>query len=544
LPHRLSGSPPLGILTVAGTGDASMRALELELLATKAQLVAAISDLETSTEEMRSANEEYQSVNEELQSANEELQTAKEEMQSINEELQTINAELSSKNDLLTVANSDLKNLLDSTQIATIFLDNDLRIKTFTEPMMQIFHLRDSDRGRPITDIVPQVSYSDLASDVRKVQRTLALVEHEVQLTDGSASFHMRIRPYRTIDNRIDGVVITFNDISEQRRRQALQAMLAAIVASSQDAIIGHELDGTITTWNAAAERILGFTAAETVGRSYAGLFPDDRAREVLTFFNQLTQSAEPARLETCCVKKGGAIVDVALTLSPVNDEQGAIVAGSTIIRDITAHRRAEEHRDLLVHELSHRVKNTLATVQSIATHTLQNAPTPKSFHEAFMARLMALSNTHDLLMSTNWRGAMLADVIVSELLPYQNENQSRWASEGDDVWLQPNTALALGMALHELATNAAKYGALSQPTGRVEVSRQMCTTDGRRRLHLAWIETGGPTVASPSRTGFGSRLIEKGLAHELDATVQLSFDPKGLRCIIDMPLPVGEAAT
>lgn len=169
---------------------------------------------------MKSVTEEYQSVNEELQSSNEELETAKEEMQSVNEELQTVNSELHGKNDLLMIANNDLQNLLDSTQIATVFLDDDLCIRNFTPAAMEVFSFRESDRGRPITDIMSLLSYDKLREDVRNVQRSLGVVEQQLDLKDESASYVMRIRPYRTVTNVISGVVITFNNISEQKQQQ------------------------------------------------------------------------------------------------------------------------------------------------------------------------------------------------------------------------------------------------------------------------------------------------------------------------------------
>lgn len=189
----------------AGVGEAETidgSAVTQELLSTKAQLQAAAEDLETANEEMRSVAEEYQSVNEELQSKNDELETSKEEMQSINEELQTINAEMFAKNEALTVLNSDFKNLLDSTQIATIFLDNNFCIKSFTPGMTEIFRVRESDRGRPICDIVTLVNYTELQRDFNKVLRDLSTIEREVRLRESDATFIMRIRPYRTIEKR------------------------------------------------------------------------------------------------------------------------------------------------------------------------------------------------------------------------------------------------------------------------------------------------------------------------------------------------------
>ena len=200
-------------------------AIEQELRTTKMQLQIAIDELDTTSEEMKSAAEEYQAVNEELQSSNEELETAKEEMQLVNEELHTINADMTAKNETMTSLNSDLKNLLDSTDIATVFLDNNLRIKTFTSGMTQIIHLRDEDRGRPTTEIVTLLNYSELQGDVRDVLLSLKILEKEVRLNTQGMTLIMRIHPYRTIDNCIDSVVITFVDISARKRAEERAAL-------------------------------------------------------------------------------------------------------------------------------------------------------------------------------------------------------------------------------------------------------------------------------------------------------------------------------
>ena len=226
--------------------------------------------MELHIEETKSATEEFQSVNEELQSSNEELETAKEEMQSINEELQTVNAELQSKNDALTGLNSDLQNLMDSTEIATVFLDQDLRIRNFTPAIAKIFPLREGDRGRPLSQIVSQLIDADLDADVTQVQRTLATVEREVQIKqdDATLTLLMRIRPYRTVDNRIDGVVVTFVDINAITLATAELARFAALARSSGDAIVGLSLDGVVNTWSPGAEHLLGYTSAEMIGRN------------------------------------------------------------------------------------------------------------------------------------------------------------------------------------------------------------------------------------------------------------------------------------
>ena len=210
----------------AANSDANVQALERALHATQTQLQAAVDELETRIEDMKSTTEEFQAVNEELQSANEELETSKEEMQSVNEELQTINNELSDKQELLTRANTDLQNLLDSTQISTVFPDDELRIRHFTPALTQLFPVRDADHGRPITDIVNQLDYTEIRADVGKVQREGTLVERDLALKDRAHVFMMRIRPYRTAKNDIDGVVITFVDITDKKQVEERQKLL------------------------------------------------------------------------------------------------------------------------------------------------------------------------------------------------------------------------------------------------------------------------------------------------------------------------------
>jgi two-component system CheB/CheR fusion protein len=208
----------------AGAAADDDRELALELAATRSQLLANIGDLETANEELRSFNEEYQSANEELQATNEELETAKEEMQSINEELQTVNTELNARNEQLTRLNNDFQNLLDSTQIATIFLDAELRVMRFTPPMTTLFALREADLGRSITEIASRLADADLAADVAAVLAAPHIIEREVALAEDAPGdvtiFLMRVRPYRTLDQRTEGAVITFVDISERKRLQ------------------------------------------------------------------------------------------------------------------------------------------------------------------------------------------------------------------------------------------------------------------------------------------------------------------------------------
>jgi two-component system, chemotaxis family, CheB/CheR fusion protein len=519
--------------------ELSSDTLERELAATRERLQATIDELETANEEMKSSNEEYQSVNEELQSINEELETSKEEMQSINEELQTVNAELNSKNEQLTRSVSDLTNLKNSTQIATIIVDNALHIRDFTPPTTAIFHLREGDRGRPVTELVNRLADANLEDDAGKVIRDLANIEREVMLKDIDTTFLMRMVPYWTIDNVIDGVVMTFVDITDRKRYETERGTLSAIVDSSLDAIIGHGLDGTITTWNRAAETIFGYRANEVVGTSMSVLFGPGREDEAAALFRRVGQAEVMATLDTELMRKDRTKIAVALTVSPVRGKAGAIVAASTIATDATDRKKMEDHQTLLMHELSHRVKNTLATVQSITAQTLRASGVGQEARAALEGRLIGLARAHDVLMEQNWVSADLREIVSRTLNAFAGNGSDRLRLEGPPVHISPKAALALAMALQELATNASKYGALSNDTGHVKVSWAVraLPTPG---LSLRWQESGGPPVASPDREGFGSRLIKRNLSMELGGAVDVVYRPDGVVCTVDFPLAGG----
>jgi two-component system, chemotaxis family, CheB/CheR fusion protein len=244
----------------------ALQQLEGELRATRAELRASVEAADAANEELQSANEELLSTNEELQSANEELQTSKEELQSLNEELETVNTELRQKLEELAAANSDLQNLFAATEIATIFLDRALRVAKFTPAATALFHLIDSDVGRPLADLAPRFAGQDLVADAREVLRALAPVERQVRAADG-AWFVLRLLPYRTGDNVVAGVVVTFVDVSRIRRAEGLARRQAELLELSHDAIFVRRFDGTIESWNHGAEELYGYGSAEAIGR-------------------------------------------------------------------------------------------------------------------------------------------------------------------------------------------------------------------------------------------------------------------------------------
>jgi PAS domain S-box-containing protein len=336
---------------------------------------------------------------------------------------------------------------------------------------------------------------------------------------------------------------MTFVDITERRRIEEILRECAAIVEFAQDALIGVSLDGNVRSWNPGAERLFGYPASEAEGRPVSFLIVSDRPDQQTNLIAQALNGEVAGSIETVQRRQDGTIVDVELTVVPIRSTRGVVTALAATARDISERKHAETHRTLLLHELSHRVKNALASVQSLAMETLRTTPTPEAFREAFVARLIALSNTHDLLTQGEWQGASLGDVLEAELAPYLGPGQTRWTASGANIQLQPKMALALGMAFHELATNAAKYGALSVATGHIDVSWRNEKSESGRRLHLSWIESGGPTVEKPLRKGFGSRLIADGLAFELDGDASVEYDPAGVRSTVDVPLASMEVA-
>ncbi len=520
--------------------DAAIEGLERELRVTRERLRDANEALESVTAEMQSTHEEYLSVNEELQSANEELETSKEELQSLNEELQTINAELIQRNESLVRSSSDLVNLFDSTSIATLFLDNQLRIRRFTPQVLGIFKVREGDEGRPITDIVTRLTRDGLGADVREVLHTLVPVEREVALIETDVSYLMQVRPYRDLNDVVDGVVVTFVDITERKKSEATRALLAAIVESSQDAIIGHGLDGVVTSWNEGAEALYGFTAAEATGRMLTTLLQDPSFGNWHDMLERLGNGERIESFERCGSGKDGHTIDVAITMSPVRQADGRIVGASLVARDIGDRKAAEQRAALLLGELDHRVKNILAIVMAVISQTLRFSETPAAFASEVEGRVLAIAKAHSLLTESGHGGILLSALIATELAPFDHSTGTGTGNvsvSGPDVELTPRAGLALALAVHELASNAAKYGALSTAAGRLVLAWEIAPAAEGPMLTLTWTESGGPEVRAPTRRGFGTTVIERAIQNDFGASVTREFLPTGVICTLAVPL-------
>jgi two-component system CheB/CheR fusion protein len=389
--------------------------LRNELATTQGHLRTTRAQYEAVTEELRASNEELQSINEEYRSTSEELETSKEELQSINEELQTLNNELKLKLDVVSRAHNDLQNLMSATDVATLFLTPAFRINRFTPSLSEIFNVAPGDEGRPISDFTHRLDYAELAEDAKRVLADLAPVERVLKGM-GGRWFLMRIRPYRTLDERIEGVVATFVDVTDQRE----------------------------------------------------------------------------------------------------------------------AEKKWEARQQLLIGELSHRVRNTLSVVQAVVGQTLRSRDADPDLQKIVGERLQSIAKTHEMIVRGDWSGAELGAILREQLGPHLGLGATRVELEGPSVMLPSENATSVGLLVHELATNATKYGALSQPAGTIRLGWRLVDDGRERRVRMVWQENGGPKVTEPVRAGFGSSLIDNGLP---GATVDRDFRPDGLICTIEFPL-------
>ncbi len=765
---------------------ASEGELQAELDAAREDLRLTVEHMEAANEELKASNEEIRSINEELQASNEELETSKEELQSLNEELNTVNAQLQAKLAELEGRTDDLNNLLNSTDVATLFLDRSLCIRWFTASMKALLELRPTDIGRPISHFAQRFSGGNLLEDARGVLERLVPSDAEV-VDDLGRCYIRHILPYRTASDRIEGVVATFTEITARKgweqEIQAAKEFAESIVATVREPLLVLTADLRVRAANESFYRTFRVAAEGTEGRLIYELgnrqwdipdlrrlldevLPDkqfsdfevdhefrdigrrtmllnarrlehgdlillaiedvternragvavrkseERLRRVLEtdavgvlFFDEagtlidanevflhmtgytrreveareltwrsmtppewIDASAEEMSRLTATGRIGpyekeyfrkdgsrswmllagsslgdGTLVKYCIdigdrkraeealrasearyrtlfnsidegfcTIEMIFDEQGKPVdyrfltvneaferqtgltdaVGKTmrslapnhedhwfetygriavtgeserferpaaelgryyevyafrvgepeerrlgvLFNDIAKRKRAEEERELLARELSHRVKNTLAVVQALALQTDGQARSLEAYRHAFLGRLQALARANDLLLEAQMRGADLRHLVEQAVEAYRVDHPEVVEIEGAPAMLTAKQALGLNLVLHELGTNAAKYGALSRSEGRVRVSWKI-EGGQARRVRLRWQERHGPSVAPPAEKRFGTRLIERASSYELDGTAELDYASGGLSCELDFPL-------
>jgi PAS domain S-box-containing protein len=354
-------------------------------------------------------------------------------------------------------------------------------------------------------------------------------------LADGSERIvDLAMHPIRDGSGAVAFLNPTGIDITERKRvetelhksEQQLRSV-ASIVESSDDAIVSKNLDGIISSWNKGAERLFGYTAEEVIGQPITIVIPVDRHNEEREILTRIRRGERIDHFETVRQRKDGSLIFVSLTVSPVNDSGGKIIGASKIARDVTEQKRNQDLIVTLAREAEHRSKNLLATVQA-AVH-LSHSDTAEGLKSAIEGRIRALSNVHSLFARTRWIGADLSTIATQELAPYSENNPGRVRIDGPSVFLAPDAAQAVAVTLHELTTNAAKYGALSAANGRVDLKWSHEADVG---LHLLWKETDGPKVEEPTRKGFGGRVIEQIIAPH-SGKARFDWRIEGLVCEI-----------
>jgi PAS domain S-box-containing protein len=453
------------------------------------------------------------------------------------------NAEAPAAGDGLLHASSDhvsaamarrAEEVLDAIGDGLITLDRDYRVVTANRAALRVDgRPKEYILGRTHWELWPASVGTEVDAAYRRAMEQRIPAELTISYTYDGREVWAEIRAWPITG----GIAVLHRDITgrkrdEQRLRES-EARFRSLAEHAPDAIyMVDPVSRRIEYLSPAFERIWGEPRESVQGnlaRWVELLHPEDRPR-VLGTIPALCKDGEPVDTEYRILRgSDGELRHIRDTAVPICDAKGRVLRVVGIAHDATARKQAEAHRELLIREMNHRVKNTLATVQSIAAQTLRTGCEPAT-RKVFEERLIALARAHDLLTRGNWEGARLREVAETALGPHMAGG--RIALSGPDARLTPKAALAIGMALHELATNAGKYGALSTEAGRVTLDWRLAE-DG---LRLCWRETGGPPVRPPARRGFGTRLMERGLPHELHGGIRLDFAPEGLCCEIEAP--------
>jgi PAS domain S-box-containing protein len=322
---------------------------------------------------------------------------------------------------------------------------------------------------------------------------------------------------------------------AELRRGKQAAEQLAAIVSNSTDAIVSVDKHGVILTANRAFCELFQYDPEELTGCRLVDLIVPDEF--VPQFREKLRQGGQPRAHEQIVRRrrKDGHYLELSLSTAAIHDETGEFSAISAIYRDIAPLMRAAEHIEFLLREVNHRSKNMLAVVQAVARQTARLAETPELFIEGFMARLAAIASSHDLLVSRDWRGVQIADLTRTQFNHLDEETRGRISVDGDFIEINPRAAEAYGLALHELSTNAARFGALSGPAGTVALRFQL---DPATKIYtLTWRESGGPVVPKPARVGFGSSVLSRMAPLAIHGDSALEFLAEGVAYRLSAPV-------
>jgi PAS domain S-box-containing protein len=452
--------------------------------------------------------------------------------------------------------------ILELLPIATCVCDSIGRIVQYNQLAVELWGRR-PEPGQTHDEFTSQCKFfgdggeelprSKLA-EVLRTGRSIRDEEVTVQRTDGKQIVVLlNIDPLVDAQGKLVGAINCFQDVTERkhmmdaldRNQHDLREQEERWNATYEHAAIGIvelDADGRFLRVNEAICSITGMSRDELLGwRLFGRTHPDDRDVDEELYRRQVAGDIGFYSIEKRFIRKDGRVIWIAVRSSTVRDAGGHFLYGVRVVQDVTERKESEERQKLLIDELNHRVKNTLATVQSLATQTARGTHTPEDFRRAFEGRLIALSEAHDQLTRRHWKSADLRDIVEAATAPHlarSHEAQDQIAIDGEPITVTPRVALTLALGLHELTTNATKYGALSVPAGRIDVGWRIERQSPQPPLlRIEWRERGGPPVTAPERQGFGTRFIEGSVASELQGKARLDYDPAGLVCTMEIPL-------
>ena len=506
-------------------------------------------DLESAQQTIRTTVEELETSNEELKSSNEEMMSMNEELQSANEELTTINDELQSKLRELDLAYADLDNFMTTAGVATIFLDTDLKVRSFTPEMKRYLRVVEQDKGRIISHIAGDLDMERLAALSQTVLDTGEGANDEQSTRDGNAEVQVAILPYQLEDKTVAGVVMTCVPVTELRRYardlEVLQVEskrhldeIEQLYKVSPQAMGLMGADMTYLRVNSGLAEINGISMEDHVGKTIYDLVPD-LTDQVVEPVREVFRTGKPILAHQVTGETAadpGVERNWEVDWYPIHDGKQVSAVGVSV-RDVTKYKEMEKELRRVMQELQHRVKNMLSNVVALINRAHQEEGEPKEILTTLVDRIHALGKTHNLLTLKNFSSVSFAQMLQTELVDVYGPD--RINLRGPDLSIGAKSAVALGMAFHELATNAAKYGALSSPGGTLSINWSRIDEGDGEMLYVKWQELGGPPAPEPSRKGFGSRLINSTVAQSLQGTVNNTYDPAGFSAILTIPMAI-----
>ncbi|MEM9734502.1 MAG: chemotaxis protein CheB [Pseudomonadota bacterium] len=520
--------------TNGGHGDQAdtyVRELENELDDARQTVRTTVEELETSNEELKSSNEEMMSMNEELQSAN--------------EELTTINDELQQKVRELNEANLNLNNFIESTNTATVFLSENFSVNNFTPEAQDYFSFTRADMGRPLGDLSSVIDINAVLQLCRQSVEGNCELSEEFLADDGKTSLLAIVKPYSPDGKEQYGTVLTLQDVTELRNavgqaeklKRASEDARLEVEQIYKTSPLGMGLidrDMKYVRLNEQLASINGVPVEKHIGATVRDIIPAV-ADQTEALIQQVFESGKPilnVRVEGSTLFEPDIqrVWDADWTPFFVGD---AVTGVSVTVRDVTDLVTTTVTLQKLMRELEHRVKNMLANVTALINQARREAKHDKEVYEKLTRRIHGLAKTHALLTAEEWSAARIIDIIGPETADVYG--QRRVELKGPDLRVNAQATLSLGMAMHEMATNAAKYGAFSTEDGMVSITWSRVNDSEGDRLIIKWVERGGPPVEEPGRTGFGSQLIETTLAQTLNGNVHMAWEPEGLTSVIEL---------